>query len=73
MNDFTLQRKLVAKLHDAPAAFQALLQLLEARRGERRQQHENAMGEPAIVLRGQVRELTALLNDLGPEAKGEQL
>ena len=67
--DYQLQRMLAAKIRESPAAFHALIELLKDRLEERREQHESANGETAAVLRGHVRELKSLLDDLA-EPKG---
>lgn len=70
MNDFDLQRRLVQALQAAPPLHNALLELLRDRLEFRRQQHEAAAGEVAIVLRGHVRELNSLISDLSTTLKG---
>lgn len=69
MSDFELQRKLVATIREHPAVLNALNNLLRDRLDVRREQQDGAMGEPAVVLRGHVRELKSLLDDLNSEPR----
>lgn len=63
-SDFDLQKRLVNTIQQAPAVHKAILELLRDRQEIRRQQHESANGETAIVLRGHTRELASLIQDL---------
>lgn len=70
MNDFDLQRRFVEAIQSAPMVHTALLELLRDRLELRRQQHEAAVGEIAIILRGHVREINSLISDLSTTLKG---
>lgn len=69
MSDFDLQRKLAMVIRDHPAVLNAINQLLNDRLDVRREQHDSAMGETAVVLRGHVRELKSLIADLNAQPK----
>lgn len=63
------EQYLYRALKDNPALFRGMKQWLVERRDQRREQAEHSEGEKAVVLRGQCRELTAILNEMFKEVE----
>ena len=72
MNAFE-EQELFRVIRSNPVLFRALREYFVSRRDARREQTEQATGEQAVVLRGQCRELTAIINEAFKESVNDEL